>query len=238
MSLTLLSGIIDAPTDIFSLSTPVRPLAKHQVRLTISTSADRVGAKISISGKDLHRDVIGESNINIATAHTTAVETTLKFYSVAVAGITVTGMTNDDVVTITQPYVIVKGGVAQSLFEAIYTLYKEVSSTDKLTELYNTEADAAAKYPYGTFQLISDVPDNFASNKNYVENCLVQFNLFDKQPDCRRLLACYKVLTTCFDFAALSIEGFTALSCVREGTIQTRVEGVWQINVSYRIKAK
>lgn len=239
MTLTVLdAGIIDADPDTFSLDTPLRPVDNHQVKLTISTSADRAGAKISLAGEDLHRDAISETNIDIALAATTPVETTLKFASVNVAGISVAGMTNDDTVTITQPFTVVKGGVVEALFNAVRTRYKGIASVDQLTEIYNTEADAEAKHPYGVFQLITGSPDNFASNKKYLENCLIQFNLFDKHPDSKRLLAAYTALTKRFDFAALSITGFTALSCVRGPTIQTKVEGVWQINVSYRMKAK
>ncbi len=240
MTLTVLSaGVIDADPDVFSLDTPLQPVDKHQVKLTISTSADRAGAKIAFTGKDLHKDVIGETNLSIAAAFTSPSVTTLKFATIDISGISIAGMTIGDTVTITQPFTVVSGGVTQSLFEAVYARYNEVASpTSKLTELYNTEADAEAKVPYGVFQLISGVPDSFASNKKFVENCLLQFNLFDKYPDCSRLLDSYKGLTKCFDFAALSIAGFTALSCVRGPTIQTKVNGVWQINVTYRIKAK
>lgn len=239
MTLTLLdAGVIDADPDTFSLDTPLRPVDKHQVKLTINTSADRAGAKIAFTGTDLHRDAIGETNIDIATALTTPVETALKFSSINSEGVIVTGMTNDDTVTITQPFTIVKGGVVEALFNAVRTRYKGIAPAAQLTEIYNTEADAKVEYPYGVFQLITGAPEAFASNKAYLENSLIQFNLFDKHPDSARLLAAYTALTKRFDFAALSIVGFTALSCVRGPTIQTKVDGVWQINVSYRIEAK
>ncbi len=128
--------------------------------------------------------------------------------------------------------------VMKSLFEAIYTRYEESVLADKLTGLYNTEAPAAAIFPYSIFQLVFVRPDNFASGRRYIENIIVQFNLFDKQPDCEALLDAHTALVATFDHAPLDVEGYTILSCVREGTLQTRLEKVWQINTLYRVKAK
>lgn len=103
-SLTVLdAGVIDNDPNTFSLGTALQPADSRQMKLTISTSADRAGATITITGTDLDGDAIVENNIDIATAFTTPVETTLKFAGVDASGISVAGMTNDDTVTITQP---------------------------------------------------------------------------------------------------------------------------------------
>ena len=107
--------------------------------------------------------------------------------------------------------------------------------------LHNLEAPENVSYPYAVFQMISIVPDNHASSKRYVENCLVQFNLFSDQPSMAALLAIYDELTTQFDFCQnLSVTNYTVLSCVREGGTEqpSMVEGVWQLNINYRIKLK
>lgn len=101
--------------------------------------------------------------------------------------------------------------------------------------LHNLEAPQSVSFPFGTFQLISAVPDHFASNKNFIENCLIQFNLFSKRRTMAELLDIYDKLVDCFDYLTLTIDNYTTRSCVRESTIQTRVEKVWQMNVSYRL---
>ena len=101
--------------------------------------------------------------------------------------------------------------------------------------LHNLEAPQGVTFPFGTFQLISAVPDHFASNKNFIENCLVQFNLFSKKRTMAELLDIYDKLISCFDFLALIITNYTTKSCVRESTVSMRIEKVWQMNVAYRI---
>jgi len=126
------------------------------------------------------------------------------------------------------------------LWEAISTFYKSAAAADfraALTGgLHDAEASRGVIFPYGTFQLVSAVPDHFASNKNYVENCLIQFNLFSNKRTKRELLNICDKLIACFDFLALIITNYTTRSCVREGVITLpRVEKVWQINITYRL---
>lgn len=128
--------------------------------------------------------------------------------------------------------------MAEPLYEAIYNRYLATALKDKLTALYNMEAPAVVKYPYGIFSLPSDAPTNFASDKKFVENCLVQFSLFDKDPEITRLLDAYTALKAAFDFGVLAVTAYTTLSCVREGTVRTKVEKVWQITVIYRVQLK
>ena len=102
-TLTLLNaGVIDASPDTFSLTTAIRPVEKKVIKITISTSADRAGATANIAGTDGDGDAISEG-IDIATAHSTPVTTVLKYAAVNASGLTITGMTNGDTVTVTQP---------------------------------------------------------------------------------------------------------------------------------------
>lgn len=127
------------------------------------------------------------------------------------------------------------------LFEALHDYFESHADAAELKAaltggLYNLEAPEDVDFPYGAFQLISDVPDHFASDKFYLENCLFQFNLFSKKSSSRELLNVYDKLISAFDFLILTITGYTALSCVRENTIQVpKLDGVWQLNVLYRI---
>lgn len=122
----------------------------------------------------------------------------------------------------------------QPLFDAIEALF-ESSCEGKL---YNTEALGDAKFPYTVLQLVNGGTTDFASNKAFTENMLFQFNIFDKSLSMSKVLEIYAALKAAFDFATLAVEGTTPLSCVRENTLSTRDEGVWQLNVTYRIKLR
>jgi len=126
------------------------------------------------------------------------------------------------------------------LWQAIYSYFDTNTNAAALKAaltggLHNLEAPQDVKFPFGTFQLISDTPDHFASDKNFTENCLVQFNLFSNKRSIVKLLGIYDELIACFDFLLLSISNYTTLSCVRQNTIQMRIEDVWQLNVTYRL---
>jgi len=102
-TLTLLNaGVIDASPDTFSLTTAIRPVEKRVIKITISTSVDRVGATANVAGTDGDGDAISEG-LDIATAHSTPVTTVLKYAAMNASGLTITGMTNGDTVTVTQP---------------------------------------------------------------------------------------------------------------------------------------
>jgi len=126
----------------------------------------------------------------------------------------------------------------KALFNAIYAAFDGSGIKPLVTGFWNTEAPDDAAFPYIVFQLVNDKTDDFASDKHFSENILLQFNLFDRDPSMKALLAIYVALIDCYDFANLAVIGYTALSCVREGTLQTKVNKVWQINVTYRIKLR
>lgn len=119
------------------------------------------------------------------------------------------------------------------LFYAIYIKYQGSPLASELTGFYNTQADKNAVYPYGVFQLISAVPDWTFTEE--MENCLVQINLFSDTVDAEEICSLYKTLKTAFDFSDLDIVNYEMISIVRENSILTRVEKVWQYNVTYRI---
>jgi len=126
----------------------------------------------------------------------------------------------------------------KALFEAIRSVYLDSDITDYSTDLYLTQADVKSEFPYVVVQLVSGTTDDFATGSAFTENSLIQFNLFDDAPTMSRLMEVYSELIKAFDFAALVVAGTTALSCVRESVLQTRIEDVWMINVLYRIKTR
>ncbi len=86
------------------------PCDDGQLKLTISTSADRAGSTMNIYGYDSAMNGIEELNIDISGANSTAVETGLSFAKID--HFTITGMTAGDTYTITQP----RWGVCQPQF--------------------------------------------------------------------------------------------------------------------------
>ncbi|KKM83303.1 hypothetical protein LCGC14_1310730 [marine sediment metagenome] len=124
--------------------------------------------------------------------------------------------------------------MTEPLFTAIYNRYLATTLADKITALYNTEADEEAVYPYGTFSLVSDVPD-WTFDENF-ENCIIQFKLFSKADTCSEIIAAVVALKAAFDFFDLVVAGYSTISLTRMTGNLVRVEKVWQYNVSYRIE--
>ena len=123
--------------------------------------------------------------------------------------------------------------MAEPLFDAIYNRYLATTLDDKITALYNTEADDEAISPYGTFSLASNVPE-WTFDTNF-ENCIIQFTLVSKDDTCDEILEAVEALKAAFDFYSLVIDGYTTVSLVRMVANLIRIEGVWQYNISYRI---
>lgn len=119
------------------------------------------------------------------------------------------------------------------LFAAIMVRYAAVPLSSSLTGLWNTQAPQDAVSPYGVFTLISDVPE-WTFSENF-ENCLLQFNLFSDENDPVEICALFELLKTAFDFLDLTIANHETVSMIRENVILTRIENVWQYNVTYRI---
>lgn len=128
----------------------------------------------------------------------------------------------------------------KALFDAIFAKYAASALPNLLTKLYNTEAEPNAEFPYAVLQMVVGSADDYASGESFTDNWLVQFNLFEKGPNMSALLDAYAALTTAFDSATLEVAGYNFLSCRRPpgSTLQTKIEGVWQITVQYRIKVR
>jgi len=122
----------------------------------------------------------------------------------------------------------------KTLFEAIWNRFKATPLVSELTELYNTEAPAEAVFSYGVFSLPSDVADGGGFGEDW-ENCLVQFNLFSDEVLATKVCAAFEALKEAFDHYDLSVDDYETISLVRESANLTRLEKVWQYNVTYSI---
>lgn len=127
------------------------------------------------------------------------------------------------------------------LFAAIITHYTtDPLAASDLTDLYNTQAPQDAVFPYVVFALISDVPE-WTFSEDF-ENCLIQFNIFSDKSNPVEICALYELLKgdvalgTGFDFLDLPVTDYEIVSLIRENAILTRLESVWQYNVTYRME--
>ncbi len=121
------------------------------------------------------------------------------------------------------------------LFDAIYNKFI-ADGKYGLANLYNTEADDKAAYPYATFSLVNATSE-LADFTTTWEDCLIQFNLFDDDPACTDISTAYEALKDAFHKFDLVIVGSETISLVKEVANLIRVERtkVWQYNVSFRI---
>jgi len=127
------------------------------------------------------------------------------------------------------------------LWEGIHTYFSANAGTAAFRalltgDLWNVEAKPGTAFPYATFDLITDMPDNFASGKNFIENCLIQFNIFSDKKSAEELLTIYDALIACFDFTNITVSNYTVSSCVREAAVKLKEDNIWQMNIRYRIK--
>ncbi len=120
----------------------------------------------------------------------------------------------------------------KAVFDAIFDKWT-ADGKYGLTQMYNTVADDEAVFPYATMSLISNVPDwSFTENS---EDCLIQFNIFDDDPQCTDISAVYKAIKKAFHKFNLYIEGYETISLVKDIANLTQVEGVWQYNILFRL---
>lgn len=119
----------------------------------------------------------------------------------------------------------------RELFDAIFTRWDAEMAA---RVLYNTEAIEEATFPYSVVSIITDNPD-WTFTEDF-EDVLIQFNLFSDDPVCTEIGATFAALKAAFDKYDLVISDGTTISLERGPANLIRTEGVWQLNVSYKIK--
>lgn len=130
----------------------------------------------------------------------------------------------------------------QVLFESIYRKFKGSTGAGTLCDLLGgrlhfTEAPQGSSYPYGVYFLISDVPSwTFDAD---MENCLIQFNIFDDDSSSTDINTASKALTDLYDWCTdLNTSGYSNIYMKREMSNLTREaeSGVWNFFVQYRLE--
>ncbi len=100
--------------------------------------------------------------------------------------------------------------------------------------LYNTEAIEEAAYPYTTVSVINNEPEDTFTEEG--ENYLIQFNLFSDTDTNEEVNLTFAALKAAFDKHDLVITDATTIRLMRQPANLIRVEGVWQLNVSYLLE--
>ena len=100
--------------------------------------------------------------------------------------------------------------------------------------LWDTSAPQDTPYPFGVFQMISDVADyNFSDD---FEDVLIQFKLFsDVSGSSIELIGMFNALIKVFDFAVMTVSGHKTVSMVRQTAEKLKIEDVWQYTILYRL---
>ena len=126
------------------------------------------------------------------------------------------------------------------LFTGIYTLLagSGLATNHIGTRMYPSEAPQNADFPYVTYELVSGTYDwTFCADMEFDE-CVIQFNLFsDNLASPVEVNSMFAYLTTLYDWANLTVAGYTSLYMRREffHLIRDTDAGVWQYVVQYRV---
>lgn len=99
----LTDSVIASSPDTFSLTTQPNTKDGNAVFIRINCSVARAGATMSLTGTDYNGDAQTDNTIDIATASpNVSVTSTKKFKTIDASGISISGMTNGDTVTVSQ----------------------------------------------------------------------------------------------------------------------------------------
>jgi len=118
------------------------------------------------------------------------------------------------------------------LFEAIYARWLSEGKLG-LTQLYNTEADNDAVFPYGVFTT-NITPDDPGFGEEG-ENCLIMFVLYSKETLSTEVCQAFEAFKAAFDKHDLAVDGYEPISLTREPANMIRIEKVWQYSVTYSL---
>lgn len=128
----------------------------------------------------------------------------------------------------------------QVLFESIWSKYDNDTTGLKaaINGMYLTEAPQGQTYPYGVYNLISDVPSwIFGTTENTMENCLIQFNLYSENSSSTEVNTAFTALTDLYDWCDdLNTSGYSNIYMKREMSLLTRESDIWNYMITYRLE--
>jgi len=125
----------------------------------------------------------------------------------------------------------------QVLFTGLYSKFSNNAALKAVVSgMYLTEAIQGAEYPYIVYHLISNIADWTYTED--MENSLIQFSIFDNHNSSTTILDIFEKLKTCYDWTTLTVTGYSSIYIKREFNILTRENGIWKMDVQYRIEVQ
>lgn len=126
------------------------------------------------------------------------------------------------------------------LFDAIYAQF--TGSTGAGTpyvlmegRLYPVEVPQSSPYPYGVYEMISDVPEYLFNQTGAIEDALIQIDLYDDDNSAVDICNLYSALIDLYDYCDLSITGYTNVFMKREYSYLSKGERLWDYMIQYRV---
>ena len=111
----------------------------------------------------------------------------------------------------------------------------DATLSGSVTGLYLTRAPQNTAFPYMTFSLVANDPGWVFSGKA-MEDALIQFSIFTQSRSAVSACTIYGYLTSCFDWAALTVSGHTCVMLKREVSGLTQEdEKTWHYSVQYHV---
>jgi len=125
----------------------------------------------------------------------------------------------------------------QVLFTGLWNKYNSNAALKAVVSgMYLTEAPQTATMPYITYHLISNIADWTYTED--MENSLIQFSVFDNNNSSTTILDIFEKLKTCYDWKALTVVGYNFIYLKREFNVLTKENGIWKMDVQYRIEVQ
>ena len=132
----------------------------------------------------------------------------------------------------------------QVLFESLYNKFTGSTGAGSLYvelggRLHFTEAPQGQTYPYGVYILISDVPSWVfgTGSDTTMENCLIQFNLYDDDSSSTDINTAFSALTALYDWCTdLNTSGYSNIYMKREMSFLTRESDIFNYMIQYRLE--
>ena len=122
----------------------------------------------------------------------------------------------------------------------INTLFNTTNDfSTAMDDLYYYEAKQKATFPYCVYSFLGDKPMYWfgETTPDEGEDIFVQFNIYDKTASAININKYEGYLRALYDWSAISVTSYTLMEMRRDTSIPAfKVDDVWQITVTYRIK--
>jgi hypothetical protein len=124
----------------------------------------------------------------------------------------------------------------QALKKAIISKFNATAALKSLMPggLWDIEADQGSAYPYGVFQIISDVEDVTFSDVK--DNIIVQFKIFDNTAKSSvKLDAVLIQLLAAYNRKDLTLTAGSFVSMQKQNVMQNKSDNIWEYLVLFRV---